>query len=133
MQFHLCRHRFLGAAMLLAACSNDPRPAGGEKTAAPADGAVPAAVVIPDRLAPFGDGYPNPGDPCRRLGESAATSNWLDDSAMLVGCPTAESAAAVGGNTVAIVDGVRVISIPQGDANVGLPGAVSTTPPLSDP
>ncbi|MBX7492658.1 hypothetical protein K3163_05505 [Qipengyuania sp. 1NDW9] len=104
------------AALALSAC-------GGEATGDDALTEAPAEetlVAIPESLSPFGDGYPNAGDPCRRLGESAATSNYLDDSAMLVGCPSEASAAAAGGNVVGNVEGVRLISIPMGDANAGL-------------
>lgn len=85
------------------------------------DGAVEQSVIaIPDSLAPFGDGYPNPGDACRRLGESAATVDFLDDSAVLVGCASANEAEALGGSVVDTIEGVTVVSIPTGDANEGI-------------
>ena len=75
---------------------------------------------IPDSLAPFGRGYPDPGDPCRTLGESPATADYLDDSDILVGCPNAALAQALGGEVVTEIDGVTLVSIPTGNANPGL-------------
>ncbi|HPU14716.1 MAG TPA: hypothetical protein PK808_01425 [Polymorphobacter sp.] len=111
-------------ALVLAACSQ-PAPSSSEKAAA-----APPAFVWPASLGPFGDGYPDSGAPCRRLGESPLTSNYLDDSAILVGCPGAAfgtAAAAVittrHGRVVGNAQGVTLISIPQGDANQGMPAA----------
>ncbi|WP_200982586.1 hypothetical protein [Qipengyuania soli] len=114
------------AALALSAC-------GGSSEEAPAEEATAtAAVVIPETLAPFGDGYPNAGDPCRRLGESAATSNYLDDSADLVGCPTEADAEALGGKVVGNVEGIRLVSIPTGDANAGMTSPVGENGPVDD-
>ena len=113
----------LAAAFLIGCGSSDKR---AEQEANSASRTVKAVVGIPASLAPFGNGYPNDGDPCRRLGESEATIEWLDDSATLVGCPTAAAAAALGGSTVAELDGVNVVSIPTGDANAGMEGSPAT-------
>lgn len=89
------------------------------------------AVAWPAALSPFGDGYPDAGDPCRRLGESELTSNFLDDSTILVGCPGTADAApaaalvAAGGKVVGAALGVTMISMPQGDANAGMAQATA--------
>lgn len=115
------------SALALAAC--------GENSAEPEAAPAEELAVIPESLAPFGDGYPNAGDPCRNLGESAATSNYLDDSAMLVGCPSEASAEALGGNIVGNVDGVRLVSVSMGDANAGMGenGPVAASTQAADP
>ena len=97
----------LAAAMLalVAACQGAP-------AEAPAD-AAPGEFAWPDSLKVVGDGYPGPGAPCRRIGESAATIDFLDDSAALVGCPSAEEAAKLGGTVLTTIDGVTLISVPN--------------------
>lgn len=83
------------------------------------DAAASAEFVWPESLNVIGDGYPNIGDACRRIGESAATSDFLDDAADLVGCPGkpddgAATAIAVEsrGRVVGEVDGVTLLSVP---------------------
>lgn len=75
------------------------------------------ATSGPAELALFGDGYPNPGDPCRRAGESAVTSQYLDDASDLVACPPSTDAGLFAfttkGTQVAQVDGWYLFSIPR--------------------
>lgn len=91
------------------------------------DGA--AAGTFPASLPVVGDGYPVSGAPCRRLGESEATVDWLDDSADLVGCPTKENARELGGKLVGVIEGITLVSVPRGDANRGSP----ENPPMAVP
>ena len=110
------------SALALAACSG-----AAEDTSEP-EAPVEEVAVIPETLAPFGDGYPASGDPCLRLGESSATVDYLDDSALLVGCPTEAAAEALGGEIVGNIDGVRLVSVPMGDANAGMAPQVGEAP-----
>ena len=100
------------AALALSGCQGS-----AEKSEAPADATVQSAW--PASLTVVGDGFPKTGDACRIIGESAATSNYLDDSATLAGCLSADDAAKLGGKVVATVDGVTLVSVPAGAAKSG--------------
>jgi hypothetical protein len=107
-------------AMSAAGCQQQAQPgASGASTAASPSTAAPpapppaAAAAWPGSLPAFGDGFPNAGDPCRRIGESAATANFLDHTAALVGCLSADDAAKLGGRVVATIDGVTLVSVPH--------------------
>jgi hypothetical protein len=122
------RSLLAGSCALLLSCGQTPPEgkAGGPAALSP----EPEAFAWPSGFNVMGDGYPRPGDPCRRLGESALTVNYLDDSALLVGCPgiSSDSATlalvtALGGQAVGAAEGVTLVSIPQGDANAGMDGA----------
>jgi hypothetical protein len=96
------------ASSLLAACQQ-----GDDTAATPSGPAWPASLMV------FGDGFPSPGDPCRRIGESQATMNFLDHTATLAGCRSAADAARLGGRIVGTVDGVTLVSIPTDAAPPG--------------
>ena len=93
------------AALSLAACSQP------EQTS-PTAPISTAPFAWPATLRVVGDGYPAAGAPCRRIGETAATVDYLDDSADLVGCPASDQAA-LGGKSLGQVDGVALISVPR--------------------
>lgn len=111
-------------ALGAAACSKPPQP---PAAAEPAPAAADPAPAEPGATAfewssgfrVMGDGYPNPGDPCRRLGESELTGNYLDHTAWLIGCPgmpeeaAAASVVAAGGRVVGQAEGVTLISVPM--------------------
>ncbi len=101
------------AAVSLVACSQPEQ----SKATAPISTAAPTSTPFawPAALRIVGDGYPAAGAACRRVGETAATVEYLDDSADLVGCPASDQAAiaALGGTLVGQVDGVALISVPR--------------------
>lgn len=100
----------LAASAFVAGCQN-------AKETAAAD--VVVANEWPETLTVVGDGFPKSGDACRVIGETAATVNYLDDSATLAGCPTAADAAKLGGKVVGEVDGVTLVSVPTARAVAG--------------
>ncbi len=107
-------------ALLLSACQRSDDSGGVATTPAVVAATAPAASPTwPASLSVVGDGFPSPGDPCRRIGESAATADFLDDSASLAGCHSADDAARLGGTVVATVDGVTLVSVP---ASAAVPG-----------
>lgn len=112
-------------ALMVAACADGSSNPGGNDSEPDRTETSNATISVtwPDRLHAFGGGYPNAGNPCRRLGESAATADYLDDSADLVGCPTPEQAAALGGKIVATIDGFTLVSVPatRGESAEGPP------------
>jgi hypothetical protein len=115
----MMRNMSLIATMIsLAACSGET--GGNTASDSEPDNAQVENIAInatwPASLKPFGEGYPKVGDPCRRVGESDATSNYLDDSSDLVGCPSKDVAAALGGKAVATVEGIYLVSVPRGDS-----------------
>ncbi len=73
---------------------------------------------FPPQYAAFGAGFPNPGDPCRRLGEGSATQNFLDHTQILIGCPEGkqEAVAAIlrrpGARQIQSKDAIVLISLP---------------------
>jgi len=93
----------LATTLTLSACVQRPAAVAGPTT---------LSIPWPDTLTPLGDGYPASGAPCRRVGESAATSNFLDHTALLVGCPTRGDAMQLGGKVIATVDGITLVSVP---------------------
>jgi hypothetical protein len=98
---------FCTTLLSLSACQKDP-----------VNPAEPGASW-PQSLKVVGDGFPKAGDACRTIGESDATVDYLDDSATLVGCLSAEDAAKLGGKVVATVDGVTLVSVPTSNTSSG--------------
>lgn len=110
--------------VLLSGCgggttANDSAPLG---NAGAGDNVAGTAASWPASLKVVGEGFPAKGDPCRMIGETAATVDFLDDSATLAGCPKPEQAAALGGKVVATVDGITLVSVPAGNTMAPTPG-----------
>lgn len=100
----------LAAAAMTAACGG-----GGPRDTA--DSGPPASELpsgIPNSLAPFGDGFPNPGDPCHEVGPTSVTSPYIENGAQLVGCPSEADAEDLGGTIVGDVEGIHLVSVPYG-------------------
>ena len=79
---------------------------------------APVVIVFPDSLNPIGDGYPAPGDRCRRLAPSPSIAKWLARYSDLVGCPENADADQIEGLKVGIVDDFVIVAPtpPEADA-----------------
>lgn len=89
---------------VLAACASSPPMAPSEPFA------------FPEGLKVMAGGYPYEGGPCRLLGETFATSELLDDSADLLGCPTdamQDPRVRAAGRVVGEYEGVVLVSAPR--------------------
>ena len=67
---------------------------------------------------PLREGYRDPGDACRRVGEDSFTNQFLDDAADLIACPEGVAALSgfgpeTGARAVANKDGWILISVPR--------------------
>lgn len=113
------RVSLISVAVTLMTAGCKPASDNGKAAAATIDSQAGAPATWPASLNVMGDGYPNPGDACRKIGESRATVNYLDDSATLAGCLLADDAAKLGGTVVATVDGVTLVSVPASAAKPG--------------
>ena len=96
----------LASALVLTAC--DKAGDAPEATTAKAQ-----TAKWPESLVLVGDGFPNSGDDRRKIGESAETVNYLDDSATLAGCLSEDDAKKLGGKIVGTVDGVTLVIRPR--------------------
>jgi hypothetical protein len=83
-------------------------------------GGVASATPLPETpsgLPLFGEGYPTPGDPCRRVGESPSTLRFLDDAADIVACPPSTDAGlfafTYGATELERIDGWMLFSVPR--------------------
>jgi hypothetical protein len=61
--------------------------------------------------------FPAEGDVCQVIGESAATADYLDDSAVLIGCPVQEAGAiadrrAEGATELEVIGSWLLLSVP---------------------
>lgn len=89
----------------------------------------------PTTLTPLGRAFPNANSPCKVLGENAITSNFLDDSATLVGCLTRADALRLRGQIVGTHQNIVMVSVPksQTPAVNNIPSkAAPVLPPSSD-
>ncbi len=71
---------------------------------------------LPEGRQIMSEGYPYPDGPCRLLGEAYATSELLDDSADLLGCPVdamSDPRVAAAGRVVGEFEGVVLVSAPR--------------------
>lgn len=97
------------ACLLLGACA--------AQGPAPSPEAAAAGAAASEQLS-LVRGYRDADDPCVLVGETAATANYLDDAADLVGCPagTPEDqafAAQTGAIALEIIDGYQLFTVPR--------------------